>query len=106
MSFSVISQNFLLGWGPKFPLFDSLAQKAHTPQTLQNMGFQQTSFWKTDNRHETAIFGPPKKNPEIQVIIFWALFLLIEQQKHKKMLKPLFYSGFSKHKKRIFNIDL
>ena len=56
MSFSIISQIFffVLG-GPKFPLFDNLAPKART--NTPKVGVSGKHFWKTDNRHETAIFG-------------------------------------------------
>ena len=49
-------------------------------------------FWRTDLRHETAIFGQ-KEDPEIPVIIFCLpIFLPFQQQKHKNVLKPRFFS--------------
>ena len=52
-------------------------------------------------RHETAIFGQKNPNPEIPVIIFF-LFLLFQQQKTQKLLKPLFYSVLANLKKEHF----
>ena len=42
-------------------------------------------------RHETAIFGPKNQNPEIPVIIFFACFLLFQQQKTPNIAEtPIF----------------
>ena len=42
-------------------------------------------------RHETAIFGPDKTNPENWVIMFFAYFLLFQQQKAQTFAEtPIF----------------
>ena len=53
-------------------------------------------------RHETAIFGPKNPNSEIPVIIFWAFLFLFQKQKHKNLLKPLFYSVLANLRKENF----
>ena len=46
----------------------------------KNRGFGKLFFEKKHMRHETAIFVPKNPNPEIPVIIFFAYFLLFQQQ--------------------------
>ena len=52
-------------------------------------------------RHETAIFGLKTPNPEIPVIIFWALFLF-QQQKTPKLAETPIFNVLTNLKKRIF----
>ena len=77
------------GWVSKISLFDNLARKARTLKTLK-IEVSGSLFWKTDVRHETAIFGPKKQNSQIPVIIFLPVFYSFNNRKHKKMLKTLF----------------
>ena len=81
MSFSIINQNCLFGGDPKLPFFENVAKKRAPKKTCKTMGFQQANFWKTDSRHETAIFG--QKQTKKSSYLF-GLFLTFEQQKHKK----------------------
>ena len=86
MSFSVISQFF--GGCPKFPLFDNLAQK-RAPKNTMNIGVSAKHFWKTDARHEMAIFGQKTQIQKFQ-LSFFCVFLLLQQQKNKKSETPIF----------------
>ena len=106
MSFSVISENFLLFWVgvQNFPFLTTWPQKARTQKnTIKNRGFSKLFFGKTHMRHETAIFGPTKLNfINSSYHFFLPVFFSLNNRKHKKMLKPLFYSVLANQKKRIF----
>ena len=52
-------------------------------------------------RHETAIFGTKTQIQKFQLLFFFAFSLLLKQQKHKHVMKPLFYSVLADIKKRI-----
>ena len=87
--------------GQKFLFWQLGPENAHPQNTIKKW-FQHSNFWKTVMRHETAIFGQKNPNPEIPVIICFAYFLLFQQQKHKTLLKPLFYSVLANLKKENF----
>ena len=87
MSFSVISQNFIF-FGVGVQNFPFGATWRAPPKQYKNRDFSKP--FKKHMRHETAIFGPKKQNPEIPVIICFAYkkFLLFQQQKTQNLLKP------------------
>ena len=64
MSFSVISENFLLFWvGVQNFLFLTTWPKKRAPKKhYKNRGFSKLIFGKKHMRHETAIFGPKNLN--------------------------------------------
>ena len=82
--FSVISQMFpFFGGCPKLPFFDNLAKKRAPKKHYKNRGFSNPfcgkQFWVT----KRPFLDKKKPNPEIPVILFFCLFLLLQQQKHK-----------------------
>ena len=86
-----------------FPVFDNLAQKAHTLKHYKNRGFSKLS-WKKHMCHETAIFGPKNQKSEIPVNVFFACFLLFQQQKTKNCWNPYFFSVVANLNKENFQI--
>ena len=59
MSFSVISENFLLFWVgvQNFPFLTTWPKK-RAPKNTIKIGVSANFFLETHMRHETAIFGP------------------------------------------------
>ena len=95
--------SFFCGWVSKISLFDNLAQKARTLKTLK-IWVSANFSWRKHMRHETAIFGPKKQNPEIPVIIFCLFSSLSTTRNTKNCWTPYFYSVLANLKKRIFKI--
>ena len=90
---------FLRG-GPKFPIFDNLAQIARPPKHYKIKGFSKPIFAKQLTVTKLP-FLDKKPNPEIPVVSFFVVFFFLNNKKHKKLLKPLFMC-FSKHKTENF----
>ena len=88
------------GGCPKFPFFDTLAQKVCTQKHYRNRGFS-NFFLKSRCASGNGHFWK-KKNSSCH----FCLFLLFQQQKHKNLLKPQFYSVSANLKKRIFKNEL
>ena len=93
MSFSVISENFLLFWlgVQNFPFLTTWPKKRAHKKHYKNSGFRAFFFWKADVCHETAVFGP--KNPKFinfSYHFFLPIFFSFKNKKHKNLLKPLF----------------
>ena len=101
MSFLVISQFFLVG--VQNFLFWQLGQKSAHPKNTIQIGVSARHFWKTDMRHETAIFGQKIPNPEISVIIFFAFFFSFNN-KTQNLAETLFDSVWTNRK--IQNLNL
>ena len=101
MSFQCQPKFLRCGGGPKFPFLDNLAKK-RGPKKHYKHRVSASIFWKTDVRHETAIFGPHKTKTRNSSYHFWGLFLLFQQQKHKNVLKALLYSVLANLEKRFF----
>ena len=54
-------------------------------------------------RHDLAIFGPKNQNPEIPVVIFFAYFLLFQQQKTEQNVETPIFIVFEQTPKREFS---
>ena len=68
------------------------------------MGFQQGIFWKTDVRHETAIFGPKTKTWNSSYHIFGPIPFSFNNKNTKISWNPYFYSVFANFKDDKFQI--
>ena len=94
MSFSVISENFLLFWVgvQNFPFLTTWPKKRAPKKHYKNSGFSKLFFWKTHMRHETAIFGPKKLNfINSSYHFFLPVFFSLNNRKHKKNAEtPIF----------------
>ena len=86
--FSHQSNFFSLCWGVQIFPFWQIGPKSAHPQNTTKIGFQQTNFGKTDNRHETSIFG--QKKQRIPVIIFFAFFFSLYNKNTKNAEAPIF----------------
>ena len=85
-------------WGSKFPLFRQLGpNSAH----IKNRGFSKQIFWKTENHHETDIFGQQEPQTRNFSYHFWGLFLLFEHQNTKNAETPIFAVFWQKNSKII-----
>ena len=93
MSFQLSGKIFLFwGGGSKMSFFDNLAKKARTPKTLKIGVSAKHLKQKNICVTKRPFLDQKNPNPEFQLSFFLPFFLLFQQQKHKKMLKPLFYS--------------
>ena len=79
-----------LGGCPKFPSLTTWPKKRAPPKHYNNRGFSKLFFEENICVAERPFLDQKKQNPEIPVIIFLAYFLLFQQQKTQKLLKPLF----------------
>ena len=81
---------FFFWWVSKISLSWQLGPKsAPEKKHYKNRGFSK-AFLKTDVRHETAIFLTKKTKFRNSNYHVFAYFLLLQQQKPKQLLKPLF----------------
>ena len=81
-----------------FP-FWQLGQKGAHPKNTAKIGVQQSIVWKTDVRHETAIFRQKKRNSSYHFLPYSLLF----QQKTQNVAETPILECFSKPKKRDFS---
>ena len=90
VSFSIISHIFLfLGGFSKFPFLDTLAQKARTQKHYKIRGFR-AFFLESRCASRNGHFWTKKTQiHKFQLSFFFAYFLLFQQQKTPKLLKPL-----------------
>ena len=71
------------------PFFDTLAQKAHPPKHYKNRGFR-AFFGKQMCVTKRPFLDQKTKIHKFQLSFLFAYFLLLQQQKTQKLLKPLF----------------
>ena len=92
MSFSVISENFLLFWlgVQNFPFLQLGPKSAHTKNTIKIV-VSGPFFLKSSCASRNGHFWTKKSQiHKFQLSFFFACFLLFQQHKTQKMLKPLF----------------
>ena len=101
-AFQLSIKFFFFWWVSKFSLFWHLDPKsAHPKQHYKNRGFSKF-FLKSRCASRIGHFWT-KQNPNQKFqLSFFCLFLLFQQQKHKNVLKPLFYSVLGNPKRRMF----
>ena len=87
-----------------FHFWTTWSKQRAPKKILWRYGFQQPIFWKTDLRHETAIFGPKNQNQQFQLSFIFA-FSSLSTTKTQKLLKHLFLSVLAILKKMIFRIQ-
>ena len=78
-----------------FPFLTTWPKKRASPKHYK-IGFQQSIFWKTDVRRETAIFRPKKPKPEFQLSFLPILFF--STRKHTNIGWNPYFLRFRKHK--------
>ena len=82
------------GGGVPNSLFLQLGQKRAHPINTIKIRVSAINFQQTDNRH-----GQEKPEPENPVFISFCFFLLFQQQKRPKLLKPYFSGVWANIKK-------
>ena len=93
MSFSVISENFLLFWVgvQNFPFFTTWPKKRAPKKNYKNWGFR-AFFLKSRCASRNGHFWTQKSQiPKFQLSFFFACFLLFQQHKTQKFAEtPIF----------------
>ena len=80
---------FFLGECPKFPFLTTWPQK-RAPPKHNKIGVSAIFWkWKKHMRHEKAILGPNKPNPEIPVMIFLGSFFSLDNKNTKNAETPI-----------------
>ena len=98
-----LSSKLFFGWVSKISLFWQLGPKSAHPQNTIKIGASAKKTCASRNGH----FWTQKTKIQKFQLLFFAYFLLFQQQKHKKLLKPLFLYCFNKPKKENFqNLNL
>ena len=105
LSFSVISQNFAFCFGggvQKLPFLTTWPRNRAPPKHYKTRGFSTPIFEKQLCVTKRPFLDKKNQIPKFQLSFFFCSFLLCQQQKHKHLLKPVFYSVLANLKKRIF----
>ena len=87
-----------LGGCPKFPFFNNLAQKARTLKHYKNRCFSKLFFEKNICVTKRPFLDQKNLNSEIPVIVFFACFLLFQQQKTPNIAETPIFIVFSEPK--------
>ena len=96
MSFSVISQNFLIFWWvSKDSLFWQLGPESAPPKHYKNRGFSTPIFENSYASRDGHFWTKKTQIHKFQLSFFWGLFLLFQQQKTQKSAEtPIFIIVF------------
>ena len=106
MSFSVISQKFLIFWWvSKNSLFWQLGPENAHPQNTIKIGVSAHQFLKNSYASRNGHFWTKKpKSRNSSYHFFLPIFFSFNNKKHKNCWNPYFYSVLANLKKRIFKI--